>query len=981
MSKFLVMIYTLLAEVVPTAKLLLHVEKIAENASNRTIDGLKVQPSRKEIALMMLHTARLDKPAIKAAELLAFSPSYRELIDQITTTGQFSKSISLKKVIQSLDEYANKAISALIDAMKDDVRSGIALEHFFDLHVIPDDNQRNAFHYLCMARSTVILESLLNAYKSNWEGDDANIRNVLAERIISSFEFADRRGHTPLSYCALRYGRRQHDDVGSKMIEFLDTLKTDLTNPAFVDHVEELKETLFEDPNDTLAVPLVTGEESEEVEGLQTSETHVDGSVELLQSPKLVNTDDGGWNPKRLHVDKEQYPYFADENHCDIKQVYLDDVPMPDQEEFFMEYLNSATPVIFRGAALNASTSRMFALRNVFRKDHFVKVYGGKKVTASTLPYGESFGVKSAGKTLRQVANADKVVAVGSTKDSDGTEEKGCVYELTVTTERDINRQIVKSDSASIYIRELDFEIPAGTQKGSINTLEGVFKRAIDDLSALQPLRMIQTPEVGAKVAEIIDSLQEIASGNRLPFHIRLDDPAGNSFIENPVAPALDPMLTVHYYQRSADQDRSLGLDPDQENFKKAQIDHSDEIMEGRKVFGGEVGQTAPTATSSEQDGETVEALGKTEVISIPSICPSCHKEGESLTALTNIPHFKEVIIMSFTCKFCGQRTSDVKAGGAVPTYGTEVRLLLTSEEDMKRDVLKSDTAMIHIPELDLELQHGTLGGVFSTLEGLMQKIYKNLAEDNPFVGDSTYLHHSEDPEIRERGRRMDDFIEKLKACVDGKMFPFTMIIRDPLGNSFISSPLGTFLPPELDKNLTLTDFERSWEENEEFGLNDLNTKDFETGYEHDDHIGPVLPDRLTNIHPKGSDHPTPFAKGTYEQDNTQGAISADKLHLPEFNPELHHKQLQPKVVEEVEEKADAVDSVPVEISPEVILQAIKRDFGDDSDLQYIPREEFAGRREGFVFRLGSKGIGYYTDRYYKPKVEEPSVATSEETH
>eukprot|EP01040_Poterioochromonas_malhamensis_P019111 gene19111-22497_t len=115
MSKFLAMIYTLLAEVVPTAKLLLHVEKIAENASNRTIDGLKVQPSRKEIALMMLHTARLDKPAIKAAELLAFSPSYRELIDQITTTGQFSKSISLKKVIQSLDEYANKAISALID--------------------------------------------------------------------------------------------------------------------------------------------------------------------------------------------------------------------------------------------------------------------------------------------------------------------------------------------------------------------------------------------------------------------------------------------------------------------------------------------------------------------------------------------------------------------------------------------------------------------------------------------------------------------------------------------------------------------------------------------------------------------------------------------------------------------------------------------------------------------------------------------------
>lgn len=267
-------------------------------------------------------------------------------------------------------------------------------------------------------------------------------------------------------------------------------------------------------------------------------------------------------------------------------------------------------------------------------------------------------------------------------------QEKGCAYELIVTKESDINRQIVKSDSATIYIRELDFEIPAATQKGSINTLEGVLKRAIEDLSALQPVRMIQAPEVGAKVAEIIDELTNMAAGTRLNFHLRLDDPAGNSFIENPIAPSIDSMLTVQYYTRSADQDQSLGLDPEKDNFKKAQIDHYDEIIGGQKVFGGEITQTATEGSenvSQENDGEGVHILGKTEVISIPSMCPSCHKEGESLTALTNIPHFKEVIIMSFTCKFCGQRTSDVKAGGAVPTYGSEVRLVLTSEQDLKR--------------------------------------------------------------------------------------------------------------------------------------------------------------------------------------------------------------------------------------------------------------------------------------------------------
>jgi len=35
--------------------------------------------------------------------------------------------------------------------------------------------------------------------------------------------------------------------------------------------------------------------------------------------------------------------------------------------------------------------------------------------------------------------------------------------------------------------------------------------------------------------------------------------------------------------------------------------------------------------------------LGRKEVVSIPDICPSCGHPGESLTAITTIPHFKEV--------------------------------------------------------------------------------------------------------------------------------------------------------------------------------------------------------------------------------------------------------------------------------------------------------------------------------------------------
>lgn len=65
------------------------------------------------------------------------------------------------------------------------------------------------------------------------------------------------------------------------------------------------------------------------------------------------------------------------------------------------------------------------------------------------------------------------------------------------------------------------------------------------------------------------------------------------------------------------------------------------------------------------------------------------------------------------------------------------------------RDLLKSDSAMVMVPELELELGPGTLGGVFTTVEGLLAKIRRSLQDGNPFaVGDSTTLHHSEDASV-----------------------------------------------------------------------------------------------------------------------------------------------------------------------------------------------------------------------------------------
>lgn len=262
---------------------------------------------------------------------------------------------------------------------------------------------------------------------------------------------------------------------------------------------------------------------------------------------------------------------------------------------------------------------------------------------------------------------------------------QGCVIELQVENKSDLNRQLVKADSASLRIPFLDFEIPATTQKGQISTIEGFLTTASKNLSLHQQERLEEYPEAGKKVAEIILALSKIVGGDEsmFPFKVILDDPAGNSFIENFMAPKKDPQMVFRYYYRSPAQDEALGLQPNRGMFRDDKESNFTALMSGG--FGA-------------RDDE--ERLGRSEVISIPSHCPNCGTEGSSLTAVTDIPHFKEVIIMAFTCENCGFRNNEVKGGGAVPTLGTEVSLRVTGVDDLKRDVLKSDSALVRIPEL-----------------------------------------------------------------------------------------------------------------------------------------------------------------------------------------------------------------------------------------------------------------------------------------
>jgi len=91
--------------------------------------------------------------------------------------------------------------------------------------------------------------------------------------------------------------------------------------------------------------------------------------------------------------------------------------------------------------------------------------------------------------------------------------------------------------------------------------------------------------------------------------------------------------------------------------------------------------------------------------------------------------------------------------------------------------------------------------------------VEKSLKNNNPFFGDSA------DSLFK---KRMHEFFEKLKALRKMKM-TFTVILKDPMSNSFIQNPYY----PEKDPRCEAVEYERSYEENEFLGLNDMKTENY----------------------------------------------------------------------------------------------------------------------------------------------------------
>ncbi|MCJ8742522.1 hypothetical protein PDJAM_G00083080 [Pangasius djambal] len=360
-------------------------------------------------------------------------------------------------------------------------------------------------------------------------------------------------------------------------------------------------------------------------------------------------------------------------------------------------------------------------------------------------------------------------------------QEQGVCYTLHIKAKEDMNREVVKTDSATIRIPELDFEIPAFTQKGSLSTVEGLLERAVSGLEQDQPIRRATDPEVADKIDQFVQRLKKLKDVGE-EFTLIINDPSGNSFIENPLAPQKDQALSVSHYKRTPEQNSALGIqesEPEEE----------------------------------EKPGNDLETM-RNEVLVFNTNCPECNAPASTNMKLVQIPHFKEVIIMATNCDSCGHRTNEVKSGGATEELGTRITLHLTDPSDMSRDLLKSETCSVLIPELEFELGMAALGGKFTTLEGLLKDIKEMIVMKNPFIcGDSATTDTSE---------KLQLFGKKIDKIMSGEM-DVHIILDDPAGNSYLQNVYA----PDPDPEMKIEKYVRTFEHNEDLGLNDMKTEGY----------------------------------------------------------------------------------------------------------------------------------------------------------
>lgn len=406
-------------------------------------------------------------------------------------------------------------------------------------------------------------------------------------------------------------------------------------------------------------------------------------------------------------------------------------------------------------------------------------------------------------------------------------QEKGAKYAFRVEREEDLQRQVVKSDICVFRLEDLDLEIPPG--KGQYTNIEGVISGVRQDLESNQEERMRQMPEVGKKVAGVISSLADMVEGRRFPFMVSADDPSGNSTIEPKPGDSAGKWAKSDF-NRTPAQNAALGLGDD---VPAPTPNPTHDVQQQPEYHAtGMVPSLPAGAAPTSNNVDTQDDIVENQVYSFPASCPGCTRDCATNMKMVNIPYFKQVVLMSTVCEHCGYRSNEVKTGGEVPEKGRKTTLRVTNKEDLARDILKSESAALVCPELQLRVEPGTMGGRFTTVEGILTQIRKDLRSQVFGLDDNT--HNSTNEEVPATGgdsmtteskQTWESFFALLTEAIEGRQH-FTLVLEDPLAASYVQS----LTAPEADPQIDVEDYTRTTEEEEDLGLKDIKTE----GYEED---------------------------------------------------------------------------------------------------------------------------------------------------
>lgn len=86
------------------------------------------------------------------------------------------------------------------------------------------------------------------------------------------------------------------------------------------------------------------------------------------------------------------------------------------------------------------------------------------------------------------------------------------------------------------------------------------------------------------------------------------------------------------------------------------------------------------------------------EAVGFEVDCEVCLLPGSMKTCRVSVPYFSDLIIMSFSCEYCGHHSAETKNSGEIGDKAFVITLNTQDTKDLKRDLFKSETCYINIP-------------------------------------------------------------------------------------------------------------------------------------------------------------------------------------------------------------------------------------------------------------------------------------------